>query len=68
MKCRDHRFSRYLQFHQIFLAMTRLRKLLEPGSLTIELYSKICVDPYPKRDFKKLVLGFSIAKILPQRY
>ena len=33
-----------------------------PGSLTVELYSKICVNPYPKRNFKKSrVVNLSIA-------
>ena len=40
-----------------------LGNFLEPGSLTVELYSKFCVDLYPKRDFheKSRVVGFSIA-------
>ena len=46
-----------------FLAITRLRSLLEPGSLTVELCNKFCVDPYPKHDFheKSQVVDFSIA-------
>ena len=46
-----------------FLAITRLGAFLEPGSLTVELCSKFCVDPYPKHDFheKLRVVDFSIA-------
>ena len=42
-----------------FLTTTRLMS----GSLTVELCSKFCVDPYPKRDFheKSRVVDFSIA-------
>ena len=37
--------------------------VLKPGSLTVEIYSKFCVDPYPKLDFheKSRVVRFSIA-------
>ena len=46
----------------IFWPKFSLGTFLEPGSLTVELYSKICVNPYPKRNFKKSrVVNLSIA-------
>ena len=47
----------------LFLLYLGLGVFLETGYLTVELYTKFCIDPYSKREFhkKSRVVSFSIA-------